>query len=354
LDGRADPRLAAIRQRELRSRRGRTRWSLAFIAGIRKQAIYTHGHGLAAAPSSMVGILPRPGGEAVAPGRAFSQTSTTTAGLDQTRDEEAVMVMTEIRPALNQEAPPGKVHCPASRGRTIKSTTGHDDGRRPSVTMPGLRGMPLRAVAAACREEMGKRRRGEPFTDAFGEELFRRAICQRDHGAWEAIVDQYRALLTSWVRRHPAYVAGCVDSEDVAIRALARFWMAVGPERLAQFAGINPVMQYLKMCVHSIVLNEARTLGDPSDPPEEEHDIEALALDQVAASQLWRSIMRVLDDRGERLVVYLAFALGMKPAAIHARHPDRFCCVGEVYQLKRNAIERLRRSPEILRFQMAA
>jgi hypothetical protein len=290
----------------------------------------------------------------VAPGRAGSQTSTTTVGLDQTRDEEAVMVTTEIRPALNQEARPGKVHGPACRGRTMNTTTDDDHGHEPSATIPGLRGMPLRAVAAACRDEMDRRRRGEPFSDAFGEELFRRAICERDQRAWEAIVDQYRPLLTCWVCRHPAFAVGCVDAEDVAIRALARFWMAVGPDRLAQFAGINPVMQYLKLCVHSIVLNEARSIGDPSDPPEEEHDIEALALDQVAASQLWRSIMRVLDDRAERLVVYLSFGLGLKPAAIHARHPDRFCCVGEVYQLKRNAIDRLRRSPEILRFQMAA
>jgi hypothetical protein len=269
-------------------------------------------------------------------------------------DVETVMVMTEIRPAPNEDSRPDDVRGSESRRRTIPQTTKNDEDQPSSRPVPGLRGMSLYAVAAGCREEVGKRRRGEPFTDAFGEELFRRAICERDHRAWEAIVEQYRALLAAWACRHRAYVAGCVDAEDVAIRALSRFWMAVGPERLSRFAGINPMMQYLKLCVHSIVLDEVRALADPFEPAEEEHDIEALALDQVAAAQLWHAILRALDDRGERLVVYLSFALGMKPSAIHARHPERFGSVAAVYQLKRNAIDRLRRSPEILRFQGAA
>ena len=100
-----------------------------------------------------------------------------------------------------------------------------------------LREMPLSAVAAASRAEMARRRRGEPSNDAFDLELFRRAICERDQRAWEMLAERYRALLISWACRHPAYAAGSVDAEDVAIRALARFWMAVGPERLAQFPG---------------------------------------------------------------------------------------------------------------------
>jgi hypothetical protein len=213
-----------------------------------------------------------------------------------------------------------------------------------------MRGMPLSAVAAACREEMRKRRRGEPFTDAFGEELFCRAVCHHEDEAWVAIVEQYRVLLTTWVRRHPAYADSGVDAEDVAIRALARFWMAIGPEQMPQFAGINPVMQYLKLCVHSVMVNEVRALSQSSELPDEELDIEALAVDEVAASQLWDTIMRVLDDDAERLVVHLSFALDLKPAAIHARHPDRFGSVADVYRLKRSAIDRLRRSPDVIRF----
>ena len=55
----------------------------------------------------------------------------------------------------------------------------------------------------------------------------------------------------------------------------------------------------------------------------------------------------MLDDEAERLVVYLSFVLDLKPAAIHGRHPGRFGSMADVYRVKRNALDRLRRSPEI-------
>jgi hypothetical protein len=267
------------------------------------------------------------------------------------REQEEHMVVTADRWPLGTKA-----HADArgatSDGRTKSVTAPHEDDRSPTEPAPGLRNVPLDAVAAACKEEMRKRRLGEPFTDAFGEELFCRAVCRRDEQAWAAIVEQYRVLLTTWVRRHPSYQPGYVDAEDVAIRALARFWMAVRPEQMPQFASLNQVMQYLKLCVHSVVVNEARAMPIPSELPEEEHDIEALAVNQVAGKQLWSAIMRVLDDPDERLVVYLSFALGLKPGAIHDRHRDRFESTADVYRTKRNAIDRLRRSPEIIKYQL--
>jgi len=248
------------------------------------------------------------------------------------------MVMREIGSEPAEAARPGEV----------PGSTSGIDARRSTESLPGLRNMPLSTLAAACREEIGRRRRGEPHSDAFAEELFHRAVCRRDESAWATIVELYRYLLTSWAVRHPAYTPGCVDPEDVAIQALSRFWMAVGPEQMPHFASINQLMKYLKMCVHSVMVNEARAVSAPAESPNEEHDVEALALDQVAATQLWSAIMRVLDDGLERLVIYLSFALGLKPGAIHTQHPDRFQSVAEVYQRKRNALDRLRRNPEIL------
>jgi hypothetical protein len=255
--------------------------------------------------------------------------------------------MVAIRRGLGGEARPDEGRAHTVGQRTAGAAT--PDDRRRLEAASDLRGLPLDVVAAACREERGRRRRGEAYSDVFDMELFRRAICDRDGRAWEKILDEYRGLLVAWVHRHPAYVAGSIDSEDVAIRALARFWKAIGPERLTQFASISPILQYLKMCVHSIVLDEARALHTSCEPVEEEHDIEALAVDQIAASQLWDAIRRVLEDSGERQVVYLSFTLGMKPGAICARHPERFGSVANVYQVKRNALDRLRRSPEINR-----
>ena len=212
---------------------------------------------------------------------------------------------------------------------------------------PRPRRMPLAAVVAAHRAEMDKRQRGEPFSDAFAVELFRRAVSDRDPTAWEAVVAQYRGLVSAWVRRHPAYASSQAETEDVVMRAFARFWKAVGPERLAHFAELAALMRYLKLCVHSVLLDEVRAQERPPEPPAEQHDVEALAVDRLAAAQLWAAITRALNDEAERLVVYLSFAIGLKPGLIRSRHPSRFASVADVYRIKRNAIDRLRRSPEI-------
>jgi DNA-directed RNA polymerase specialized sigma24 family protein len=207
--------------------------------------------------------------------------------------------------------------------------------------------MPLAAVVAAHRAEMDRRQRGQSFSDAFAVELFRRAVSERDPIAWEAVVAQYRGLVSAWVRRHQAYPSSQADAEDVVIRAFARFWKAVGPERLAHFAELAALMRYLKLCVHSVLLDEVRAQERPPEPLAEQHDIEALAVDRLAAAQLWSAITRALEDEAERLVVYLSFALGLTPSLICRRHPGRFASVTDVYRIKRNAIDRLRRSPEI-------
>ncbi|CAA9541297.1 MAG: hypothetical protein AVDCRST_MAG88-32, partial [uncultured Thermomicrobiales bacterium] len=46
----------------------------------------------------------------------------------------------------------------------------------------------------------------------------------------------------------------------------------------------------------------------------------------------------------------LCLALELKPSEVHARYPDRFASVADVYRIKRNLLDRLRRSPEIRRF----
>lgn len=213
---------------------------------------------------------------------------------------------------------------------------------------PRPRRMPLAAVVAAHRAEMEKRQREEPYTDSFGVELFRRAIAERDQGAWEAVVLQYRPLVSAWVRRHAAYAPGRTDAEDVVMCAFGRFWKAIGPERLPDFPELAALMRYLKLCVHSVLLDEVRAQERAPETPLETLDVEAMAVDRLAAAQLWSAIERALDDHAERLVVYLSFGLGMKPASISQKHPGQFASAADVYRVKRNALGRLRRSPEIL------
>jgi hypothetical protein len=117
------------------------------------------------------------------------------------------------------------------------------------------------------------------------------------------------------------------------------------------------------MCVHSVLLDDVRSrragelqsldvlerlpagAAGPAGPLAV--DAEALAVGEMAGHELWRAIAQEVPDESERLVVYWSFALGMRPGEIQQRSPDRYPTVADVYRIKRNVLERLRRSERL-------
>jgi hypothetical protein len=221
-----------------------------------------------------------------------------------------------------------------------------------------FRELPLRELAARCREETLRFLRGEPREDAYCYEVFERAIALRDDDAWEAIMTQYRGIVLAYVGQHSA-PAMLREPDDYWVnRAFQRFWTAVGPERFGQFADLAGLLKYLKLCVHSEVMDEMRArktasvtsldeLGETAPAP---NNSERSALGKLAGEQLWETILRELQDEGEQVVAYLSFARDLKPAEIFQRHPRLYESVADVYRIKRNVIERLRRSADVRAF----
>jgi hypothetical protein len=215
--------------------------------------------------------------------------------------------------------------------------------------------MTVSDLASACQRETHRFLRGEAAQDAYGVELFRRAVCGRDAAAWEAVAAQFGGLLLGWIKRHPAAAMLREDVDSLANRALARFWQAVGPERFHRFTSLSSLLAYLKMCAHCAVLDEVRARRDVCDPwpvPADREDggvaeareVGAPAADRVTGHEIWQTIARELPDQEERLVVYLSFALDLKPREIQRRHRDRYPSTADVYRVKRLALDRLRRS----------
>ena len=219
--------------------------------------------------------------------------------------------------------------------------------------------MALGEVIAVCREQTRVFLRQMASDDSFCLELFRRAVCDRSQAAWEAVLAQYRGMVLAWVRQHPA-AATLREGDDYWInRTFERFWSAVGPDRFGSFTALAALLRYVKLCVHSVLMDEMRAqrraqlepLGeDQNEDADAAPNAEAQVVSQVAGEELWQAITREVADEAERQVVYLSFALDLKPAEIQERHPELFTTVDDVYRIKRNVVERLRRSPEIRKF----
>jgi len=208
--------------------------------------------------------------------------------------------------------------------------------------------LPLAELVRRCRETNSEQ-------DTCRYELFRRAIYESDEQAWAAVTVLFRGVVVANIRRHP-WAASRDDEEYWINRTFERFWKALGPDRFAAFPHLPALLAYLKTCVHSVVVTDMRSsartpavvpLGTDVEEPGASTEIEGEVLDSLVAQDVWNVITAELADDDERLLARLSFALDMKPAQIQALHADRFPTMAELYRVKRNLIERLRRSSRL-------
>jgi DNA-directed RNA polymerase specialized sigma24 family protein len=134
--------------------------------------------------------------------------------------------------------------------------------------------------------------------------------------------------------------------------AFAKFYQALTPVKMGNFVSLAAILKYLKMCVHSVVADEVRsrqtrlledtlemiTQEPASDDPAED------VVSNIAAQSLWQVIEEELHGQDERIVIYQAYVQGMKPSEISSQYRHHFPTVEDVYRVKRNVLERLRRS----------
>jgi DNA-directed RNA polymerase specialized sigma24 family protein len=106
------------------------------------------------------------------------------------------------------------------------------------------------------------------------------------------------------------------------------------------------------MCVHSVVADEvrarqARQYEETLELIEQEPASDDPADDvvsNISAQGLWQVIQEELNGEDERMLIYLAYIQGMKPSEISSQHRRFFPTVDDVYRIKRNVLERLRRN----------
>ncbi len=181
--------------------------------------------------------------------------------------------------------------------------------------------------------------------------LFQQALVHRDPEAWRELYARYENLVAAWVRRHPAFPH---TGESVAYfvnRAFDKLFTAVDARKFRHFPDAASLLRYLKMCVHSSVLDvvrqQERAALDNPVRVAEAPDPEAQALANLQREELWSLVESVVRDERERVVVYESFVCGIRPQQVRRRHPHLFPSVEAVYLAKRNVLLRLRRHPRL-------
>jgi RNA polymerase sigma factor (sigma-70 family) len=212
----------------------------------------------------------------------------------------------------------------------------------------------INELARCCSEETNKFLKQSVSNDRFCLELFRRAIVARNDEAWASIYQQYAPLVLTWVTQHQSAtpLLGQEGSAPLVNAAFAKFSQALTPAKMSNFDSLAAILKYLKMCVHSVVADEvrsrqARQYEETLDSIEHEPASDDPADDVVAnisAQSLWQVIQEELNGEDERVLLYLAYVHGMKPGEISSQHSKLFPTVDDVYRIKRNVLERLRRN----------
>jgi DNA-directed RNA polymerase specialized sigma24 family protein len=193
-----------------------------------------------------------------------------------------------------------------------------------------------------------------PYAHIDGHELFRRAIVEGDEMAWSEGMRRYRTLLVYWASRCAAKASIGECGDDIADQAISRAWTALSAVDFNRFPNLASILAYLRACVTSAVIDCARgqQAAERLAQAYEMRQVatpEQIAIEQYDRQALWKIVFSNVQSEQERVVLVETFVHAQPPRAILARYPQLFASAHDVYNVKRNVFERLKRCPELRR-----
>ena len=210
-------------------------------------------------------------------------------------------------------------------------------------------------LVQATRGEIQLFLRHQPSANACAFALFRRAIVDRDEQAWTGLYELYNNLVHSWIARRASDLSS-ETLEALVNEVFAKFYRSLGPEKFERFSDLLPLLAYLKLCARSVVADYRRQrqswqreepLEYISQEPVED-DIADSVAEHLAAQEVWAVVSREVPAQEERLILAMIYIQGMSPRELQQRYPHIFASVEDIYRIKRNVMERLRRNRRLL------
>jgi hypothetical protein len=244
-------------------------------------------------------------------------------------------------------------HCSVEAPDVVHESTVSELLQGFNVNSAHLQHLTLADLAFRCEQETNLFFKHESHDPKYCYELFRRAIQENDQSIWESIFACYESLVVGWVKKHSGFETSGESVDYFVNGAFAKFSVTMTPDKFGKFSDVGSLLSYLKMCVHSVMIDyhrmiEHANLYDLDDVSREASDDlppEEQAIEQADRQALWDLINARLHDRKERAVVQGTFVLGLKPRELYHHFPGVFSAVDEIYSVKQNVLARLRRDP---------
>jgi hypothetical protein len=192
-------------------------------------------------------------------------------------------------------------------------------------------------------------------------QLLLQALTDREELSWERAWAVWAPRVSVWVHRHPQFGQSGEEAQYFVSRALEKLWRAVDEQKLAKFDSPAQVLQYLKLCVHSSILEWLRRPAIPDllyiDEDEQGRElqdpgrqVEPSVVERLDRNELWRIVAEHARTESEQVLVLAALVRGLPPRLIAQRYQGLFPDIQDVYRMKRNLLERLGRDPRLRSF----
>lgn len=196
----------------------------------------------------------------------------------------------------------------------------------------------------------------------YGFELFRRAIEERNHLAWEALYQRHCRLIYSWIHTSVSHRLSKQEKEDLIQETWMKFYRNIirGTVPLSsKFQHVGALFNYLKKCVLTVIRDYQRRQAK-EDKLQKKLELDRSRLysppetvvlsrmsKQAKSNAVKKWIIRNVTDPQEKLIVTCSYQQGLTPREIVKRYPDQFHSVQKVYRIKERILKRARRSFEL-------
>jgi hypothetical protein len=208
------------------------------------------------------------------------------------------------------------------------------------------------ALAQRCAEETDKFNHRQVNDAQFCFELFRRALADSSSEAFTRIYQIYERQVLNWVYSHSRFVQTGESADFFAGAAMRTFYFALRGSKFEKFPSLPQVLAYLKLCVHTAVVQYIRDQQPMSMAALEDVGEIAHTPDlgmRTNAAELWDYICRLLPDERDRTLARFAFMQDLKPRQIVSAYPTQWRDEREVsvalYRIRRT----LRNDSELAR-----